>query len=126
MISVDEAMEFNWRKIAQQAFPMDWAFHPDMAAGWHRLQQGEHPEAVIEALEEVPFEEWEAFVAYGLDEIRFETAELLWFIARHHPEGGWCANALQQLLWAGLLDRSQRTIVQQTERDPDILELLEG
>lgn len=126
VISVDEALEFNWREIAQQAFPLDWAFHPDMAAGWHRLQLGEHPDAVIDALEEVPFDEWECFVAYGLDAIRSETAELLWFIARHHPDEGWRANALQQLLRAGLLDRSQRATVQQTERDPDILELLEG
>ena len=124
IMTPEEALEMQWRPIARQVFPLDWAFHPDLAAGLHRLHRLEPPDSVIEALEAVYYEEWLAFVGYALAHNPAEADEFLWFVAQHHYDDGWRYNAIQQLDDIGSLDQSRKDTLLRKESDPETIELL--
>jgi hypothetical protein len=124
IMPIDEALEMNWRAVARQMFPLDWAFHSKMAAGLYRLQQGEQPQKVIDSLEELPYDEWEALVKYALTHHLLEAANLLWCISTHHYDDGWRFNAIQYLIDFGLLDKFDVSQLVATEYDPEIISLL--
>lgn len=125
VMPIETALEMNWRPIARRIFPMDWAFHPEMAAGLYRLQKGDPSEDVVESIEEIPFEEWEALVQFALVHHQAEAVGFLWFIANHHYDDGWRYNAIQQLIIFHALDQFNIGPLLAKERDPDILALLE-
>ena len=124
IMSIDEALEMNWRPVARQIFPIDWAFHPEMAAGLYRLQQGEPPQDIIDTIEQLPFDEWDELVKYALTHHQPEAADFLWFIATYHYDEGWRFNAIQHLIDFGLLNQFDVSRLLATERDPDIIDLL--
>jgi hypothetical protein len=124
VMSAEEALEMNWRSVARDIFPWDWAFHPDLAVALYRLNKKEHPDNVIEAIEAIPFDEWLGFVEYSLKNHTSEAVEVLWFIAQNHYDSGWRFNAIQQLMNHGLLSQSDIERILQQENDPDILDLL--
>jgi len=124
VLSIDEALEMHWRPIARELFPWDWAFHPDLAAGLYRLHRKDAPRDVIEAIEPVPFEEWQCFVTYGLANHRSEAADLLWFIALHHHDDGWRFNAVRRLIDSGLLDKFNIDELLSKEKDPETVNLI--
>lgn len=124
VMSVDEALEMNWRVVAQMIFPGDPTFHPELAAALYRLQRGEEADRILDAIEQVPLEEWQSFVAYGLTNRLPETADFLWFIAIHHDDDGWRFNAVEQLIASGVLDQFDVNRLLSQERDPEILHLL--
>lgn len=126
IMSIDEALEMQWRPVARQIFPWDWAFHPAIAAGLYRLQKKNKPQTVIDAIEEVPFEEWEVLVKYALENHPSEATNFLRFIALHHYDNGWRFNAVQQLIDFGALDRFGIQLLLSQESDPEIMELLRG
>ena len=126
VMPIETAIEMNWRPIARRIFPMDWAFHPEMAAGFYRLQKGDSSEDVTEAIEVLPFEEWEAFVQFALIHHQAEAVHFLWFIANHHHDDGWRYNAIQQLIAFHALDQVNLGLLRARESDPDILALLEN
>lgn len=124
VMSIEQALEMNWRPVARQIFPWDWAFHPDLAIALRRLDRKDQPSEIVEAMEGVPLEEWLGFVAYGLANRLPETADFLWFIATHHDDDGWRFNAVQQLIDSAMLDRFDLNRLFSQERDPEILGLL--
>jgi len=124
VMSVDEALEMNWRVVAQMIFPGDPTFHPELAAALYRLQRGEEADRIVDAIEQVPLEEWQSFVAYGLSNRLPETADFLWFIAIHHDDDGWRFNAIERLIASGMLDQFDVNRLFSQEGDPEILQLL--
>jgi hypothetical protein len=124
VMTAEEALEMQWRSIARSIFPLDWAYHLQLAAGLYRLQKQDCPQSVIAALETVPFEEWLSFVGYALGHHPTEAREFLWFIASHHHDDGWRFNAVQTLVEHGGLGRDDAELLLTTESDPDVLELL--
>jgi hypothetical protein len=124
VVSVKEALEMNWRSVARDILPWDWAFHPHLAVALYRLNKKEDPDDIIEAIETIPFEEWLGFVEYSLRNHTSEAADFLWFIAQNHYDSGWRFNAIQQLMNHGLLNQSGINRILHQENDPDILDLL--
>jgi len=124
VMSADEALQLNWRPIARQVYPWDWAFHPDLAAGLQSLQQNDEPDKIIERLERIPFDEWLGFVNYGLANHPSETTNFLRFVALNHHDDGWRFNAVQQLVISNSLGRPDAEVICAQESDPEIIELL--
>jgi len=124
IMTVEEALETQWLPIARNIFPFDWAFHPQIAAGLYRLQKNEVPGKIIEAIEEVPFEEWMSLVQYAINNHPIEAGDFLWFVAQHHYDDGWRFNALQELVTTGLIQRFDIKEIFKLERDPEILDML--
>lgn len=124
VMNSDEALELNWRSVARQLFPWDWAFHPQLGAALLRLHKRCEASEIADALEGVPFEEWQRFVAYGLANQLPETGRFLWFVALHHQDGGWRFNAVEQLVDSGTLAQFDVGRLLYRERDAEILELL--
>jgi hypothetical protein len=124
VMSVDEALEMNWRVVAQIIFPEDPTFHPQLAAALHGLEKGEEPHCIVEAMEEVPYEEWQTFVAYGLANRLPHTTEFLRFVALHHHDDAWRFNAVAHMLQSGTLDQPTLNRLLSQEEDPDVLRLL--
>ncbi len=121
---IDEALEMQWHAVARQIFPLDWAFHPDIAKGLHLLNKGDEPGSIIDAIEEVPFEEWQAFTKYAVSNYPSEASEFLWFIATHHHDSSWRYNAVQQLIDAGALAQPDIGALVSKEPDLEIIDLL--
>lgn len=96
-----------------------------MAAALHQLNQGASSETIIQAIESIPFEEWDVFVTYGLQSLPGEAIRFLWAVAHNHHDDGWRFNALRYLNEAGLFRESQIERLLQSERDPDIYGMLQ-
>jgi len=54
-----------WKK--GNIFPYDWAFHPHIANALYKFDKAENPENIINAIENIPFEECERLVKYALN-----------------------------------------------------------
>jgi hypothetical protein len=124
IMTVEEALEMQWRPIARKIFPMDWAFHPQIAAALYRLQKGDSPESIIEAMEGILFDEWLALVEYALQYHTSEATGFLWFVALHHYDDGWRFNAIQELIMSGAFDQFDLNLILERERDPAIVQML--
>ena len=124
IMGIEEALETQWLPIARDIFPLDWAFHPKMAAGLYRLHKNEAPDKIIEAIEEIPFDEWISLVQYVVQRHPTEASNFLWFVARHHYDDGWRFNALQELIITELIRRFDVKQILESEQDSEILEML--
>jgi hypothetical protein len=126
VMPIEQAQEMNWRPIVRDIYPMDWAFHPEMAAALYRLEKGALPDDVIEAIDDISFEEWLALTQYALSNHQAEAVNVLRFVAYHHYDDGWRFNAIQQLIEFGLLEHLDISWILSNERDIEILDLLEN
>jgi hypothetical protein len=126
VMPIEQALEMNWRPVARDIFPMDWGFHPEIAAGIYRLQKGDPVESVLDVIENIPFDEWERLAQYALRYHQDEAMKFFGVIAYHHYDDAWRFNAIQQLMDFGLLNRLDISELLTKERDPDILALLES
>lgn len=124
IMKIEEALETQWLPIAQAIFSLDWAFHPEIAAGLYRLQKNEAPDTIIETIEEIPFEEWLSLVQYAIQNHPTEAGSFLWFVALHHYDDGWRFNALQELITADLIQRFDVKQILECEQDSKILDML--
>jgi hypothetical protein len=124
VVSADEALQMNWRPIARQVYPWDWAFHPDLAAGLQSLHQNDEPDKIIERLEGIPFEEWLGFVNYGLANHPSEATNFLRFVALNHHDDGWRFNAVHQLIVSNSLSQLDAERILSQENVPEIIGLL--
>jgi hypothetical protein len=120
----EEALEFPWLRLAQEVFPWDWVFHPTLAKALRHLKSGSGSEYIIDALEGIAFEEWEAFVEYALVHHREEAVQLLEVIAIDHYDDGWRYNAIRWLSECGTLTSSLVESIRCREQDEEILEFL--
>lgn len=126
VLSIEEAREMNWRPIVRAIYPMDWAFHPEMAAGLYRLDKGAPPDDIIESIDNISFEEWLALTKYALSNHQDEAVNFLRFVAYHHYDDGWRFNAIQQLTEFDLLEHLDINWILANEQDIEILDLLES
>jgi hypothetical protein len=124
IMSGDEALEMNWRPIARQIYPWDWAFHPELVAGLLALHRGDEPSRIIDEIERIPFDEWLGFVRYGLANYPLEAVDFLRFVAQNHTDDGWRFNAVQQLIAFNSLSQPVVETILSQERDHEIVGLL--
>src|SRR5215211_665474 len=118
IMSIDEATTYRWLPLARQLYPWDWGYHNDIALALRRIVEKVDIGLVIEALDNVPFEEWEAYVRYALLHHREEAVSLLETVAQAHYDSGWRFNAIRLLLEADLLRSEFRERLVQREQDP--------
>ena len=126
MVSIEEATTYRWLPLARQIYPRDWGYHNEIALALRRIFEKAYIGLVIEALDGVPFEEWEAYVRYALLHHREEAVSMLEAIAQAHYDSGWRFNAICLLQEASLLRSEVREQLEQSEDDPEILLLLHG
>jgi len=119
-----QALQAEWLPIARRIYPFDWAFHSELASALLAIDQGDDPESVAERLQDVPFEEWQGFLKYGLSHHPAEASRFLKHVAKYHRDDAWRFNAVDLLLDHQLLDAETRATIRRTERDPEVLELL--
>ena len=103
LMSIDEATTYRWLPLARQLYPWDWGYHSDLATALRRIFEKANIDLVIEALDNVPFEEWNAYVRYALLHHREEARAFLKTVAQTHYDSGWRFNAICLLQEAGLL-----------------------
>jgi hypothetical protein len=126
IMPIDKATTYRWLPLARQIYPWDWGYHNDIALALRRIFEKVDIGLVIEALDDVPFEEWEAYVRYALLHHREEAVSLLETVARAHYDSGWRFNAIRLLEEADLLRSRFREQLEQHEGDPEMLRLLRG
>jgi hypothetical protein len=61
------------------------------------LNEAAQIQDIVEALEPIAFDEWDAFMRHALERHPHVVAPLLVAIAEHHPDDGWRFNAIQLL-----------------------------
>jgi hypothetical protein len=126
IMSIDEATTYRWLPLARQLYPWDWGYHNDIALALRRIFEKVDIGLVIKALDDVPFEEWEAYVRYALLHHREEAVSMLETVAQAHYDSGWRFNAIRLLEEANLLRSEFRAQLEQREEDPETLLLLRG
>jgi hypothetical protein len=124
VMSIDKATTYRWLSLARQIYPWDWGYHNDIALALRRVFEKADIGLVIEALDGVPFEEWEAYVRYALLHHREEAISLLETVAQAHYDSGWRFNAIRLLQEADLLRSEFREQLEQHEEDSETLQLL--
>jgi hypothetical protein len=124
IMSIGEATTYRWLPLAGKLYPWDWAYHNDIALALRRIHEKVDVELIIDALDGVPFEEWEAYVRYALLHHREEAVSLLETVGKAHYDSGWRFNAIRLLQQAHLLRSEFREQLEQYEEDPDIILLL--
>jgi len=125
-LSLENAERLNWREVTRTVFPWDEAFHPTMGDAYHAFASSEQIWEWIDALQELPFEEWEAMVFSYQQIDQGKCEKMLRVIAQLHPDGDWRFNAIRLLDELGFLEESIREVLLQSESDIDVRELLEG
>ena len=124
IMSVDEALTYRWYNVASEVYPYDWVFHHQLALSIRRLNDGADPDVIAEAMEEMAFEECEAFLYYALDHDRAQAVSFLEWIALQHNDDGWVYNAARILAEARMLsDDIRRELL--AREDTDLRELLD-
>jgi Restriction endonuclease len=124
IMTIEDALTFKWLPVARRIYPFDWIFREELALALRRLHDGVPPIVLIDALDTVAFEEWEAFVAYALEHHSAEAIEFLQAVAGFHEDTGWQYNAVRHLMDTGNLDRSAAVQLLGNETDLEIQELL--
>lgn len=124
ILSIEDALETKWYPIARQIFPWDWAFHPEMAAALSHINKGASSKCVIDAIEQIPFEEWDAFVTYALSNHSLEAKDFLEFVTLNHHDDCWRFNAIQKLIDSNLFNKELANRLVNEDQDTDIIELI--
>ncbi len=126
MMTIDEALTIKWLPVARLVYPQDWIFREELALALRSLHEGAPPSAVVDALDLVWFEEWDALVEYALHHYASEAVAVLRAIASYHEDDGWRYNAIRHLIESGNLDQNIATQLRERELDPQIRELLDS
>ena len=124
IMTIDEALTFKWLPVARLVYPQDWNFRKELALALRSLREGAPSSAVVDALDLVSFEEWDALVQYALDQHAAEAVAFLRAIASHHEDDGWRYHAIRHLIESGNLDQNTAAQLRERELDPEIRELL--
>ncbi|MCP3165154.1 restriction endonuclease [Myxococcus qinghaiensis] len=124
IVSVEEALEWDWLGLGRRIYPWDWVYHWHLGHALRLLEEGGAVDAVSEAMEEVPFEEWEAAVNFALKRHQDEARHFLGWVATMHHDDRWRFNAARHLGENGLLTESIRKRVIELEADPEARALL--
>jgi hypothetical protein len=103
IMSLDEAITFRWYPVAREIFLHDWIFHEKLARALRALKTDGCARQIEGALEDIAFEEWEAYVRWALGHHPEEGVSFLVWVARHHYDDGWVYNATRILDEVGLM-----------------------
>jgi len=124
-IDLNEAIiKPRWKPLARKIFPYDLNYHPELARGLYYLYHG-NATAEIDSIENIMYEEWEAFVNYGIHNNYNYTVDFLKIIVNHHNDSGWRFNAIKHLLEIGELDKNEIDQIRKMEKGPEFQELIE-
>jgi len=96
-----------------------------MAAALCHINKGASPQCVIDDMEQIPFDEWNAFIAYALNNHSSEAIDFLEFAALNHYDDCWRFNAIQKLIDSNIFDRDLADRIINEDQDPDIIELIQ-
>jgi hypothetical protein len=124
IMSVEESLNYKWIPVARAIYPWDWVFHLELSKSIRHLHEGGNPTLIIESLEGIAFEEWEAFVEYALLHHNREAVQMLLAIALHHSEDGWRYNAIQKLAECGELSNDLAQKIHANEQGVEILQFV--
>ena len=124
IMTVQQALTYRWLPVAQEIYPYDWHFTEKLAHTVRLLHEDGDPLAIVDSLEGIAFEEWDALIEFSLAVHPKKAEKLLVVIARHHYDDGWRFNAIRHLDASGYLDPQFRDKLSGKERDSDILDLL--
>jgi hypothetical protein len=119
-----EAQRLNWRELARAAYPWDEGFHPEMGAALDAMLVDDDIKQCVEAMEGLPFEEWESVVRSLANSKPAAASRMLDAIARSHPDDGWRYNAVRLLHELGAITQDLIAELMPVETDPETLELL--
>jgi hypothetical protein len=97
ILTVEDALTFRWLPVARGIYPHDWYFHAELALAVRRRNDGAPIDDVIEALEAVAFEEWDAFMRNALEHDPAFAVPLLETVASCHLDDAWRYNAMELL-----------------------------
>jgi len=120
----EDAQRLSWRELARAVFPWDEGFHPQLGTAFHTLVVDKDVDQCVEAMEELPFEEWDCAIRTLVRLKPASTATMLDTIAQFHPDDGWRYNAVRLLDEVGALDRDRVDELLEQEIDADTLGLL--
>ncbi|MDM8520282.1 restriction endonuclease [Anaerolineales bacterium HSG6] len=124
IMSLDEALQYRWIPFAREIYPTDPIFHLELSKAKEYLHSGAGAEIIISALEDVFFEEWEAFFLACLNNRNEDIIRILKIIAINHSDDGWRFNAIRLLCESDTLDKQTAQTIVSKEYDPDILEFI--
>lgn len=126
VLTLPDADRLNWREVARIVFPWEGESHRLMGDAYYAFNSSEYVWRWIDALEELPYEEWKSQVlSYKqIDEQKWER--MLRLIAQVHPDSGWRYNATQLLDESGRLGEMLCETMLQFESDAEIRELLQA
>ncbi|WP_157758872.1 restriction endonuclease [Cystobacter fuscus] len=124
VVGAEEALAWDWLGLGRIIFPQDWAYHLHLGQALRSLEEGGSPDIISEALEEVPFEEWEAAVNFAIGQQLSEARLYLEWVATMHHDDGWRFNAARHLAEIGFLTESIRRRVIELEADPEARALI--
>jgi len=125
VLTLPEADRLNWREVARIVFPWDEESHGLMGDAYYTFMSADEECEWIEALEELPYEEWMAQVLSYEKRDAHRCARMLRVIAQLHPDPGWRFNAIQLLDEFGDIDEILGELLLEWESDTDIRELLQ-
>lgn len=126
LLTIEEAMTCRWLPLAQRLYPNDWIFRRELAKALKLLDEGAPPADLVDCLDQVAFDEWEALVDHAIVHHSGSARRFLIAVATEHPDEGWRFNAVQRLLDNGFLDDAIRSQIASAETDPDVIELLQN
>ena len=125
IMSLTEALEFKWLPLARSIYPWDWVFHLELARAVKYLKEEAEAEIIIDALEDIAFEEWENLIKHALFHYHKEALQMLEKIAVNHVDYGWRYNAIRLLAEDNALNDALVKVIQLTEHDHEIIEFIQ-
>ena len=126
IMTIEEALTCKWLPLTRAIYPYDWVFREELALAVRCLHEKARADDVIDALESIAFEEWDAFVGYALAHHQNEAVTFLRAIAVNHVDDGWRFNAVRRLVDSRNLDERDAAEFLAAETEPDVSERLEG
>lgn len=119
-----DAVRLNWRELARSIFSWDEGFHREMGDAFDAMFVDADIQRCIDALWDIPFEEWEVTIQTLLGYKKELAIRMLKTIAVYNPDDGWRFNAIRILMDLGKLDYDFAISLIEQETDPETLELL--
>jgi hypothetical protein len=108
--------------VARSIYPQDWYFRAELARAVRLLNEAAPADDVIQALESLAFDEWDAFMRHGLEHHPDVAVPLLEAIAAYHLDDSWRFNAIELLDDRLSIDLAEQ--LRRRERDPETVALL--
>ncbi len=77
VMTIQEALEFDWRSLGRKIFPWDWVFHIQIGRALRLIEENANANVIAETIEALAFEEWETYVTFAMQKHAAEAAQFL-------------------------------------------------